>query len=185
MTSQLPREQHLIISALGSDAASLTSLLCRSCLESRCSIIASKLNKYGEFSAMTLQVGGNWDALARLENLLPAQAKKAGILLNFTRSNQSQPEQPALPYMVYVNALYQPDTLHELCQFFAAHQVELDSISYDSFAAPQTNTKMLNAILTVQLPADVQISWLRERFLDFAEALNLDAMIEPWRPQLN
>ena len=36
---------------------------------------------------------------------------------------------------------------------------------------------------TVTLPAGTQISWLRDQFLDFADALNLDALIEPWRPQ--
>ena len=35
----------------------------------------------------------------------------------------------------------------------------------------------------VTLPAGIQISWLRDQFLDFADALNLDALIEPWRPQ--
>jgi glycine cleavage system transcriptional repressor len=28
-----------------------------------------------------------------------------------------------------------------------------------------------------------QISWLRDQFLDFSDAMNLDALIEPWRPQ--
>lgn len=42
---------------------------------------------------------------------------------------------------------------------------------------------MLNAQFTVILPAGTQISWLRDQFLDFADALNLDALIEPWRPQ--
>ena len=42
---------------------------------------------------------------------------------------------------------------------------------------------LLNATLTVTLPAGTQISWLRDQFLDFADALNLDALIEPWRPQ--
>ena len=37
--------------------------------------------------------------------------------------------------------------------------------------------------LTVTLPAGTQISWLRDQFLDFADAMNLDALIEPWRPQ--
>ncbi|MDU3957818.1 MAG: glycine cleavage system protein R, partial [Pseudomonas aeruginosa] len=49
--------------------------------------------------------------------------------------------------------------------------------------APHTNTTMLNATITVTLPAGTQISWLRDQFLDFADALNLDALIEPWRPQ--
>ncbi|HBB24353.1 MAG TPA: glycine cleavage system protein R, partial [Pseudomonas sp.] len=48
---------------------------------------------------------------------------------------------------------------------------------------PQTGGTMLNATLTVTLPAGTQISWLRDQFLDFADALNLDALIEPWRPQ--
>ena len=48
---------------------------------------------------------------------------------------------------------------------------------------PQTGGTMLNATFTVTLPAGVQISWLRDQFLDFADALNLDALIEPWRPQ--
>ena len=42
---------------------------------------------------------------------------------------------------------------------------------------------MLNAQFTVIRPAGTQISWLRDQFLDFADALNLDALIEPWCPQ--
>ena len=51
------------------------------------------------------------------------------------------------------------------------------------FTVLQTGGTMLNATFTVTLPAGVQISWLRDQFLDFADALNLDALIEPWRPQ--
>ena len=42
---------------------------------------------------------------------------------------------------------------------------------------------MGNSAEATTLPAGVQISWLRDQFLDFADALNLDALIEPWRPQ--
>ena len=66
---------------------------------------------------------------------------------------------------------------------FIDHRVELESLTCDTYQAPQTGGTMLNATLTVTLPAGTQISWLRDQFLDFADALNLDALIEPWRPQ--
>ncbi|MBO6227144.1 MAG: glycine cleavage system protein R, partial [Shewanella sp.] len=55
--------------------------------------------------------------------------------------------------------------------------------TYDTYQAPQTDTTMLNATITVTLLASTQINWLRDQFLDFADSLNLDALIEPWRPQ--
>lgn len=71
----------------------------------------------------------------------------------------------------------------KLCQFFIDHNIELENLTCDTYQAPHTNTTMLNATITVTLPAGTQISWLRDQFLDFADALNLDALIEPWRPQ--
>ena len=48
---------------------------------------------------------------------------------------------------------------------------------------PRHADQMVRGVVT--LPAGTQISWLRDQFLDFADALNLDALIEPWRPQSN
>ena len=81
-----------------------------------------------------------------------------------------------------MSARYRPDILNELCQFFIDHNIELENLTCDTYQAPHTNTTMLNATITVTLPAGTQISWLRDQFLDFADALNLDALIEPWRP---
>jgi len=99
------------------------------------------------------------------------------------RSSASETRPQALPYVAYVSSAYRPDILNELCQFFIDHHVELENLTCDTYLAPQTGGTMLNATLTVTLPAGTQISWLRDQFLDFADALNLDALIEPWRPQ--
>ena len=89
----------------------------------------------------------------------------------------------ALPYVAYVSSAYRSDIINELCQFFMDHNVELENLTCDTYQAPQTGGTMLNATFTVTLPAGTQISWLRDQFLDFADAMNLDALIEPWRPQ--
>lgn len=65
MSTSQPREQFLLISALGPNPMELTTLLCRACVESRCAVVSSRLTRHGEFSALVLQISGSWDALAR------------------------------------------------------------------------------------------------------------------------
>ena len=182
--SVLPlREQYVLISATGRDPLELTNVICRACQENRCSMISSRLTRHGQYSVLIVQAGGTWDALARLEGCLPALAKRHALHLTHTRSEDDAARPQALPYIVYVSALYQPDILAELCQFFVDHQIGLENITYDTYQAPQTDTTMLNATITVTLLASTQINWLRDQFIDFADSLNLDALIAPWRPQ--
>ncbi len=183
MSAPLPREQHVLISAHGKSASALTLLLCRACQDSRCSIISSRLTQHGDYSALVLQAGGSWDALARLESALEQLGSRQDITLSCSRINADTPAPAAMPYIVYVSALHQPDTLAELCQFFADHGITPSNIVYDSYLAPQSGTRMLNATITVALPVNTQINWLRDQFLEFSDLLNLDALIEPWRPQ--
>ncbi|UTW08607.1 glycine cleavage system protein R [Pseudomonas benzenivorans] len=183
MSTPPVREQFLVISALGPNAMELTNVLCRASHENRCAVVSTRLSRHGEFSALVLQISGNWDALARLESSLPSLAKKHSFSVNVIRSGNADSRPQALPYVAYVSSVYRPDILNELCQFFIDHHVELENLTCDTYQAPQTGGTMLNATLTVTLPAGTQISWLRDQFLDFADALNLDALIEPWRPQ--
>jgi glycine cleavage system transcriptional repressor len=183
MSTPPVREQFLVISALGPNAMELTNVLCRASHENRCAVISTRLSRHGELSALVLQISGSWDALARLESSLPVLAKKHQFSVNVTRCSAAENRPQALPYVAYVSSVYRPDILNELCQFFLDHQVELENLTCDTYLAPQTGGTMLNATLTVTLPAGTQISWLRDQFLDFADALNLDALIEPWRPQ--
>lgn len=183
MVTPSVREQFLVLSVLGKDPMDLAHLLCRTSLESRCVMDMARLTRHGEYSALVLQVSGSWDALARMESAVTSLAKKHNLQVSLTRSSPLDDRPMALPYVAYVSAVYRPDIVSELCQFFASHRIELEQMNCDTYLAPQTGGLMLNATLTLILPAGIQINWLRDQFLDFADALNLDALIEPWRPQ--
>ena len=182
-TPPVPREQFLVISAMGRSPMELTNVLCRASNENRCAVVNTRLTRHGEYCALVLEITGTWDALARMETVLPGLAKKHDFTSHVVRSEALEVRPQALPYVAYVSSAYRPDILNELCQFFIDHRVELESLTCDTYQAPQTGGTMLNTTLTVTLPAGTQISWLRDQFLDFADALNLDALIEPWRPQ--
>ncbi|MBL0952610.1 MAG: glycine cleavage system protein R [Pseudomonas sp.] len=179
MSTPPVREQFLVISALGRDAMALTNLLSRTSHENRCAVISTRLSRHGEFSALVLQVSGSWDALARLESSLPLLAKKHDFSVDLVRSAAAEVRPQALPYVAYVSAVYRPDILNELCQFFIDHRVELESLTCDPCQAPQTAGTMLNATLTGPLPAGAQIRGPRDQVPALATSLNLESRIEP------
>lgn len=182
MATVPPREQFLVICAQGPLPMELAKQLYRICSDNRCTLETTRMSRHGQNGVLTLQVSGNWDALARLESALPSLAKRQEFQYTLSRTTDLPSRPQALPYVAYISAAYRPDIMSELCQFFSDHQVELESMTCDTYYAPQTGGTMLNASMTLTLSAGTQISWLRDQFLDFADALNLDALIEPWRP---
>ena len=62
MSTPSPREQFLVISALGANPMELTNVLCRAANENRCAVVSTRLTRHGQCSALVLEVGGSWDA---------------------------------------------------------------------------------------------------------------------------
>jgi glycine cleavage system transcriptional repressor len=176
------KEQFLVITAMGPSSTSLASLLTRLCTEQRCLIVSSRMSRHGTCAALLLQVGGSWDALARLEALLPPLARREQLTLSVSRSGALEERPQALPYNVFVTAAQRPELVPELCAFFQQLEIEIEELASYTYLAQHTGTLMLNLTLTIAIPARTQLSWLREQFLDFCDELNLDAVIEPWRP---
>ena len=176
------KEQFLVISALGGQTTTLVTTFTRLCMEQRCLIVSSRMSRHGTCSALLLQVSGNWDALARLETLLHTVARREQFTLSMSRSTTLDERPQALPYNVFVTAAQRPELCGELCAFFQQLEIDIEELFSFTYLAQHTGTAMLNMTLTIAIPAKTQLSWLREQFLDFCDELNLDAVIEPWRP---
>jgi glycine cleavage system transcriptional repressor len=184
MSTPTVREQFLVISALGPNPMELANVLSRAAFENRCAVVTSRLSRHGETSALVLQVGGSWDALARLEG--PCRAWQEARPDPRRGAQRDQEVRPQALMPAYVSAAYRPDIINELCQFFLDHRVELEAMTCDTYLAPQTGSSMLNAQFTVILPAGTQISWLRDQFLDFAdpEPRRPDRTVAPTEPNV-
>ena len=176
------REQYLVVHVMGQETTSPASLLTRLCTEHRCQIVSSRMSRHGSCAVLLLQLSGNWDALARLESLLPALAKREHFQLSMSRSHSIDERPQALPYNVFVTAAQRPELVGELCRFFQHLNIDIEELHSFTYLAQHTGTAMLNLTLTIAIPVQTQLSWLREQFLDFCDELNLDAVIEPWRP---
>ena len=81
--------------------------------------------------------------------------------------------------MVEVIAMDHPGIVYQLANFFSTRSINIQDLHTDSYRAAHSGTQMFSANITVNIPAQVHVARLREEFLDFCEALNLDAVLEP------
>src|SRR5690606_39371897 len=131
-TPPVPREQFLVISALGRNPMELTNVLCRASNENRCAVGNTRLTRHGEYWALALEISGTWDALARMETVLPGLAKKHDFTAQMVRSEALDARPQALPYVPYVSSDYPPDILNAPCQCFIDHRVAPASLTCDT-----------------------------------------------------
>jgi glycine cleavage system transcriptional repressor len=79
-------KQNLVISALGLDRPGLVNELSRSVLEAGCSIADSRMTVLGGDFAIMMLVTGNWNAVAKLEDQLPALAERMEMTITSRRT---------------------------------------------------------------------------------------------------
>jgi glycine cleavage system transcriptional repressor len=173
------RNKQLILSALGEDKPGIIDEFSRCVLNSGCSILDSRMTVLGGDFALLMQVGGNWNNIARLENQISGLEERLGLSITTRHSTDRETRKDLLPYGVDVVALDQPGIVHNLARFFSQRQINIQEMVTASYAAAHSGTPIFSVHLTVDIPGNIQIATLREEFMDFCDQLNLDAIIEP------
>jgi glycine cleavage system transcriptional repressor len=173
------RNHHLVIAALGEDKTGIIDEFSRSVLHSGCNINDSRMAVLGGDCALLLQVSGNWNNIAKLEDQLPGLEERLGLTITSHRTSDRESSRDLLPYGVDVVAMKQPGIVHNLAHFFAERQINIQEMVTMSYPAIHTGTPMFSVHLTIEVKASTQISALREEFMEFCDQLNLDAVIEP------
>ncbi len=171
-------KQYLVISALGRDRAGIVGELTEPVTESGCNIVDSRMTVLGGEFAILMMVEGPWAAIAKLEHLVPALEKKLNLTI-IARRTEERPATGGMPYLVNVVSLDHPGIVNQLAGFFSVRAINIEDLYTESYHAPHTGTQMFSANITVNIPADLHIAKLRDEFLDFCDALNLDAVLEP------
>lgn len=173
------QKTYLVISALGEDHPGIVNQLSKVILDQGCNIEDSRMTVLGgEFAAMLL-VEGKWNTLAKIENALPELERQLGMTIICKRTGERATGRNLLPYAIDVVSLDHPGIVNNLAGFFAERDINIEDLSTSTYAAAHTGTPMFAVHMTVGIPADLHIAALREDFMDYCDALNLDAVLEP------
>jgi glycine cleavage system transcriptional repressor len=174
-------KKYLVLSALGKDRPGIVNLLSRAIFDAGCNIEDSRMTVLGgEFSLMLL-VSGAWNEIAKLEAQIKPSAVKLDLTLLCKQTEPRAVKATMVPYVVDVVSMDHPGIVHDIAEFFSTRQINIEDLNTWTYAAAHTGTPMFSLNMTISIPADTHIGQLREEFMRFCDALNLDGTLEPSR----
>ncbi len=172
-------KQFLVVAAVGRDRPGLVHELVRVVSESTASVGECRMLPMGMEVAVQLLAVGNWHSIAKLESELNRFAAQEGLALTLKRSEPRELKTDHVPYSVDVIGPDQTGILAGLTGFFAGRQIDVAEIASRGYTAQQTGAPMYSAQLLINVPVKLHVAQLREEFMDYCDAQNLDAILEP------
>jgi len=169
----------LVISAIAPNKPGIVNEITELITYCGCNIQQSKMKAMGNTFSLVLMASGEWNAIAKLEHILPSKAPAWGMTTMVQRTEVQPPRPNKLPYRVKIVALDNPGITKEVTAFFAEQDINIREMSCDTFEAQHTSAPIVEIKLTVGVSTDILISTLRENFEKFCSKLNLDASLEP------
>ena len=172
--------QNLVaISAIGPNRPKLIEPLIKAVRDCGCSIVDSRMTVLGSHFSMMMLLQGPWDAIAKIENLLPRLEKQLEIKTVSERTEPRKREGDLMPYAVEVVSVDGLGIVHDIAKFFTDRDINIEDLYSGTYAAAHTGTSMFSLHMTVGVPTDVSIASLRGEFMEFCDNLNLDSIMEP------
>ncbi len=169
----------LVISAIAPNRKGMANEITELVTYCGCNILESKMKSMGNTFSLVLMASGEWNALAKLEHVLPSKAHSMGMTTMLQRTEQRPPQDKHLPYRVKFFASDNPGIANKITKFFTEQQVNIEQLSCDTFNSKQTGALLAEIKLTVSIPGNVAIAGLRKSFNLFCEQQNLDASFTP------
>ncbi len=178
-TRQQVVDNTLLVSASANAETQLLSMLSKRAVDAGCNLLEARVSILGREVCVLLLAGGPWDAVAKFENALTRFSREEQILLQVKRTGTRTLAGNSLPYAIEVIAADRTGVLHSLADFFSRRGVLIESLSSSRYKAAQTGAEMFSATLSIGIPTSMHIAGLRDDFLEFCDAQNLDAILEP------
>ncbi|MDP6415109.1 MAG: ACT domain-containing protein [Gammaproteobacteria bacterium] len=173
-----PLIKQLAITIIGPDRAGLIRDLSKIVTEAAGNIQESRMIALGSEFAVLMLVSGNWHSVAKIREKLDMLQDRGEVTLTI-RDSSPRTGVTAAPYVIDVVSLDHEGIVLGLSNFFAARDLEIAELNTRQYNAPHTGAKMFSIQMTVNIPADLQLSTLREEFMEFCDSENLDAIMEP------
>ncbi|MFN7097456.1 MAG: glycine cleavage system protein R [Gammaproteobacteria bacterium] len=174
--------QHLVLTILTHDQPNTLAQLTQFLASHHCQIQSSRMLVLGEEFAMLILINGPWNQIAKLETHLPDFATKHDLTVQFKRTELHQLDKKKwIPYSVELISHDSNGIIETICSFFTDAGAVIYEVQNNNYTANPVGIPMFSLAMRILVPADSQLSDLRERFINICDFLNVDAYLEPER----
>jgi glycine cleavage system transcriptional repressor len=172
-------QNYVAITAIGANRPGLIEPFVKAIRECGCSIADSRMTVLGNRFAMMMLLTGSWNAIAKIESMLPRIEQQLEIVTTCQRTEDRKIEGQFMPYAVEVVAFNEAGIVHEIARFFSQRDINIEDLYSGTYTAAHTGAPMFSLHMTVSIPTDMSVAALRSEFMDFCDQLNLDSIMEP------
>lgn len=173
------KKSFLVLSALGKDHPGIVDKLSKAIFDLGCNITDTRMTVLGGEFALLQMIEGQWNQLVKLEDSIDELSRRLELTIVAERTEERAQDKPLLPYIVDVISLDHPGIVHHLASFFSSRDINIEDMVTSNYNAAHTGTPMFSVRMTVGIPTKIQISTLRDEFMEFCDGMNLDAVLEP------
>lgn len=173
--------KYLAVTLLAEANSALVSEFYQLVEHCECLVVESRGDFLGDALCLHALLGGAWNAIAKMESSVQSLEKKYDLKLSLRRTEQrSFSEKKVLyPYSVYVIAQESASVVNQIVRFFTDQAIGLNELVINAYLAPYTQTTMLSIGLSINVPSELSVSDLRDRFMVFCDDYNFDAVMGP------
>jgi len=168
-----------VMSLLGSSQPDLMDKVFKTLGDCGCNVEDGRMSRLGNELALFVMLSGSWDAIAKIESIIPKLEKKLGVSITFRRTEARQKGSPSLPYAIEVVSVNRTGLVHEISRFFSSREIAIEDMYSGTYQASHTGTDMFSLQLTISIPTEISIATLRGEFMEFCDQLNIDSIMEP------
>ena len=172
-------DNYLVLTALGNNKPEDLEHFTRAVKECGCSIAESRMTVMGSEFCIMMLLSGTWDAIAKVEDLLPKAGNRLSMTIQSRRTTPIQVNGKFMPYAIDVVSIDHIGIVRDIVNFIHENKIGIQDIHTNTYRANNTGTLMFSLHMTINIPADTSISSIRGDFMDFCDQLNLDAIMEP------
>jgi len=169
----------LAITALSNNPVNFIAEILVLVRDSKCNILEIRSTSLAQSTAAYLLVQGNWNQIAKLENMLELIERRADIKIHTLRPDIRDKSRDCIPYSLETLSLDRDNVVESIVSFLLIREVSIEEIIASSYQAPYIQNTVFSTKFIILIPPQVHLLSLREEFLDFCDQLNIDAILEP------
>ena len=169
----------LTITVLGYTKSNFIGRLLSAVNDCNCSIIELRVNRLMACTAAYLSVNGEWNQIAKLENLLEGLGKKLEIKIHRLRPGKFVSKDEFTPFSLETVSLERQDALLSVTTFIIRHDIAIEEIVSSRYRDSYSQSELVTTRFILLVPQETRILNLREEFMEFCDQINIDAILEP------
>ncbi|MGZ8136511.1 MAG: glycine cleavage system protein R [Methylococcaceae bacterium] len=169
----------LAITALGNNQVNFIAEILSAVRDCKCNILEIRSSRLSQSTAAYMLVHGNWNQVAKLENLLDAIQKRMEIKIHTLRPDAKDKGKDCVPYSLETICLDKDNVIESITSFLFDREIDIEEITGSSYPAPYIQTAVFSTKFVILIPPRLHLLSLREEFLDFCDQINIDAILEP------